>query len=328
MKRYLLALALVSMIMPRAYAGAIAPTPYDAYDGIAPGGRQTAMGQAFTAGVADPANVYFNPAGLAANTSNILSATYEPTRQSNLSTNDVFASEAIRNRNFLFVCLTGPKFAISWRPLANTTISTSTAASDWESDDIKVNAFTISTSHQHSTAVRSGLNLTYLTGQVAHSSLIGGIPTLKLSDGYGVALDYGLQMVLTDQFSIGVNLKNIAGTMWWESYEKEQLPFTSRFGAAYTISSVMTLTADWETRYYLKGDKVDITHYGLEQAIGSVLRLRAGMWGEDLNDQEKVHFSAGLGYLSSACDLSIAGEKYRVSTEDVVRYVLSLSISL
>lgn len=327
MKKVLVMFIVLTGAVLNAAATEPAPTPAAAFDGSAPGGRQTALGQAFTAGSADAACVYYNPAGLADNAVNVLSITYEPTRQSELSTNDIFASETIKNRNFLFVALTGPKFAISWRPLANTTVRTSTGT-DWQEDDIKVNAFTISTSHKHSDVLSSGLNLTYMTGQIGHSSLLAGVPALRLSDGYGLSLDYGLQFILGEQFRFGVNFKNIAGTMWWENYEKEQLPFTLRTGIAYNIANFMIFSADWETRYYRKQDKADLAHYGLEQALGNALRLRAGIWGDDLNNKETVHVTAGIGYLANNYDLSLAGEKYRLLETDVVRYVLSVNIPM
>jgi hypothetical protein len=58
------------------------------------------------------------------------------------------------------------------------------------------------------------------------------------------------------------------------------------------------------------------------------VRLRAGIFGTDLNKQEETHLTAGLGYEQNKYRLSLAGEKYRLNMTDVYRYVFSLDLPI
>ncbi|MHB9154668.1 MAG: hypothetical protein ACYC5N_03115, partial [Endomicrobiales bacterium] len=155
-----------------------------------------------------------------------------------------------------------------------------------------------------------------------------GIPSINLADGNGFSADLGFVYALAPELRLGVNFQNLLGFMWWEDFEKDQLPFILRAGLAFQISEFMTFASDWEKRYYRGTDPVDLVHFGLEQNIGKWLSLRAGMYGKDLNDKETAHLSAGLGYKSNSYELSLAGEKYRLGDDDVYRYILSLNLPL
>jgi hypothetical protein len=121
--------------------------------------------------------------------------------------------------------------------------------------------------------------------------------------------------------------------VWWDDYEAEQLPLVVRTGFSFEITQLTLFAADWEKRYYRKAlqdtaDDKAIAHFGIEQNLGKILQLRAGIYGPDLNDNETTHFTAGFGYQQNKYSLSLAGEKYRLNQTDVFRYLFSLDLPM
>jgi hypothetical protein len=310
-----------------AHAGPKAPTDIRAYDGFAPGSRAIAMGLAAAAIAEDSSAVYFNPAGTALLEGNDVGITYEAARQSTLSYDEVFSGEALRKTNLVFLGLASPQGSFTWRPLSNSRVRTANG-SDWEEHEIKINAYTFTVNHKHNSSFYSGLNLSYLSGNIAQSQIAGGIPSANVSSGNGFAADLGFMYVVSPELHLGLTLQNLGGRMWWDDFEPDQLPFIARAGLAYQIAEVTTFAADWEKRYYRVTDGPEnFSHFGFEQAIG-VVRLRAGIFGTDLNKQEETHLTAGLGYEQNKYRLSLAGEKYRLNMTDVYRYVFSLDLPI
>ncbi|MCX5778090.1 MAG: hypothetical protein NTU66_02545 [Elusimicrobia bacterium] len=309
--------------------GETAPTRFDAYNGMVPDARAIAMGESFVAVGNTPSMAVYNPAGLAGITANLFSITLEATRQSELTTDQIFSGEALRNRSVQFLALTGPKGSLSWRPVSNETTKTMNGV-DWIENEVKISALTIAAAQQNSPSAATGLSLSYLTGTIAQSSLTGGVPFMNLADGSGASADFGFLWTISPQLRAGLNLNNIFGMMWWDDYGSEQLPFSIRAGFSFQVADFLIFSSDWEKRYYRKdpdtniGRTPEIIHFGIEQWLGKILALRAGTFSTDLNNKEAVHVTAGLGYSSAGYALSLAGEKYRVSQADVYRYVFSL----
>ena len=93
------------MIISNAFAGGPAPTRYDTYNGFAPGARAVAMGGAFCAVADDPTAIYYNPAGLSELSKGSFAMTYEATRQSELTTSQIFSGESLRAKNIQYISL-------------------------------------------------------------------------------------------------------------------------------------------------------------------------------------------------------------------------------
>ncbi|MBN1823968.1 MAG: hypothetical protein JW803_06600 [Endomicrobiales bacterium] len=309
------------------FAGEPAPTPYNSYEGYMPGAKAGAMGGAFTAVADDASCVYYNPAGLAILKSGYLSMTLESARQSELTPDEVFAQEVLKNRSVQHICFASEKGAVSWRPLANTVIR-ETSGSDWQETEIKVNAYTLSGSHKNMDRAFSGINITYFSAQMAISGVNNNVPSLNLSDGYGFSADVGYLFMPSPFVNIGIVFKNLLGYVWWDDFEKDQLPFVMRGGLAFKIGGFMVFATDWEKRYYRKVDAVTITHFGLEQKFAGAMVLRAGMYGDDLNDKEKAKITYGLGYSRAGYEFALCAEKYRVDFNDVVKYIFSLNLPI
>ena len=108
---------------------------------LAVNARAVAMGEAFTAVGEDSDSIYFNPAGVMSIKQNLVAITYEVTRKSALSTDQIFSMEPLRNMNLISLAVVGNKGAFSWRPLTNTDDRVVTPAG-WEETQVKVQAFT------------------------------------------------------------------------------------------------------------------------------------------------------------------------------------------
>jgi len=329
MKIRVLCLTVVTALMAAGvvHSGDRAPTIYNTYDGFEPGARAIAMGGAFCSISDDPSGIYHNPAGLSDITQGLVSITYEPTRQSELTTDQVFAQESLQGRSIQYLAFITQKGAFSWRPLANS-VKLVQNGLDWSKNEVVVNAYTISTSHTAENGIATGLNLTFLSGSIAQSKVVSAIPYTNISDGYGFTMDLGFMYKPAPQIRMGLNLRNLAGYMWWDDFEKDQLPFVMRAGVDFQIQKFTNFAMEWENRYYRIANEQNITHFGIEQWLGSILALRAGISGTDLNDKESSTFSAGVGYTDKGMELSLTAEKYRVDLTDVVRYVMSINIPI
>jgi hypothetical protein len=329
MKHFLSACLIVLFAISSSAARPQSPVAYNAFDGIAPGGRSLAMGLAATAVGNDPADIYFNPAGLALLTSdNVLGLSFEAARQSELNTDQLFSNETLKDSNLTLVGLCNSKGAVSWRPMAAYTTSTSTVQGDVSSTEVHIDEFTLSAT-QTDGKVTNGLNLSYLYGRVAQTGIENGVPSANIAHGNGFSLGYGLLFSMSSMFRIGIAAENIAAFMWWDDFETQQPPFNARVGFAYQISEMVTFAYDFDKRYYREPNAaVSQNHFGLEQNLGDTLKVRIGIFGPNMNDLETTHYTAGLGYSQKDFNFDISGEKYRVDLVDVYRIVLGLSVPL
>jgi len=119
--------------------------------------------------------------------------------------------------------------------------------------------------------------------------------------------------------------------MWWDNYDKEQLPFGIRGGLSFKIPGSSVIAFDLEKKYYRDenpGPDETVTHLGLEQALGKALKIRLGTYSPDFNNQDETSFTFGLGFESNGYKLSLAAEKYKITGCDVDRYVLGLDIPI
>jgi hypothetical protein len=308
------------------YAAPAAPIAYNDFDGTPPGARTLGMGYAFCAVGGDPASIYFNPSGLSDIKGNMLGLSFEITRYSDLTYNQVFSNETLANNKLFFIGLVSSQGALSWRPLSNH-VTTILDGADFESNEVKISAYTLSASHTSKEGLMTGLNLSYLSGIIGQAKEIGGVPSTNISEGYGFSMDLGLAKALDKNLTVAADLKNILGFMWWDDYETSQLPFTTRLGFSFDITNFLVFAADWERRFYRTSADVPstFTFFGLEQNLGDVFRLRAGTYGSDLNKKDQTHLTLGLGYQNTGYTLDIGLDKYIVDQTDVFKYLFSLN---
>lgn len=304
------------------------PTAYNTFDGLMPGGRSLSMGYTGAAVTGAPESICFNPAGLGSIKASIVSVTYEALRQSELSREQVFSGDMLKRNNLQFVALVAQGTGFSWRPLSDASLH-QTNLTGYSDTEIKINAYTVTASNRTSDTFSSGLNISYLNGRIARAGINEGVPFADISDGNGISVDLGFLYMPVPQLGLGVDLQNLFGMMWWDDFDKEQLPFCLRSGFVFKASGYLTFAYDLEKRFYRKdAETTDILHFGLEQKLVDQLHLRIGTYGSDLNDSDKTHLTAGLGYMDNGYELAISGEKYRVDMKDVYRCVFNLTIPI
>jgi opacity protein-like surface antigen len=320
--------ALIAWCAALAAAAAAAPLAYTAYDGVPPDARAAAMGLAQTAVAGSMAAPYFNPASLAGLSTNGLAITYEAARQSSLDPDTVFAQEPLQDNRLMSLSLIAAKGALSWRPLSNSSAHVLTA-DGYEDTQVIIHGLTFSAANAVSGRFTTGLNLTYLNGRIARAAVANTVPEASIHDGNGCAMDLGFLYAAATAITVGLDVKNLCGFMWWDGYAREQLPLIARYGFAYTAAQQFTFAADVETTYYrTEPGTRTTTHFGAEQILWQSLSLRAGTYGTDLNDRTTAHVTAGIGYNEQKYRLSLAGDSYRIDGTDVMRYVVSLDIPL
>ena len=307
-----------------------APIAYNSYDGIAPGARAMGMGYAFCAVGDDISTIYYNPAGIALLEKNYLGVSYETGHYSNLSNEQAFSSSPIRTSGLQFLALTSGKGAFSFRPLSDMTVHT-VNGSDWSTTQSKIYAYTLSAARKSEDGVYAGLNISYLSGTLAESRVAGGVPSSLISDGRGLSFDIGFLYDISKYVAFGLNFENLLGTIWWDNYSKEQLPFGIKSGLSFKIPGYSIFAVDLGKEYYRDenpGPDETVAHFGFEQSFGRAVKVRLGAYGPDFNDQEKTRYTYGLGCDLNSYRLSLSGEKFRISSADAYRYVFSCDIPI
>jgi hypothetical protein len=303
------------------------PTMPNSYDSIGVSARGFAMGHA---GVALPGSldgVFYNSASLGFNNNeNIqIEATSLIIRNTDLGKTDLSYANPI-DLGFTSIVINQKQGAISWRTFSANSIELRNG-NDFYKKDENIKAVTISAASVNKKGVSFGLNLSYLYGTLAESSVANGKPFAQTSSGNGFTMDIGIMTPIKGNLYAGVNFENIFGIMWWEHYDFDQLPFGMRAGLGYILGS-FNLIADWNKKFYRFGNMKNdnLFSVGIEQSLGNILVLRVGAQGSSTNEKEKIKYTYGLGLNISIFSLSVAGENYKLNNESVSKYGLSLKL--
>jgi hypothetical protein len=302
------------------------PTQPNSYDGAAPTARTMAMAGAAT-GLAGFSDAYyynsamygFSSAATKAEVSGVV------VRQS-----DVIPSQVARMdpsgqglTSFIMVKDTG---ALIWQALSDNTISNTYDDGSWHKTETYINQLIIAAGQKNDKGTSIGINFTYLYGKIGESSLVSGVPYSNMASGNGFALDLSFAYPAGKNVFFGVNFKNIAGFMFWDDYNTEQLPLIIRTGTGYHMKGFLFAT-DYEKRFYRFGDlQEEYVRIGLEQYINSAVCLRAGAVSNDSFDTDSLQYSYGIGFRIGGYELSFAGEQSKIyDDKSFVRYMLSFS---
>lgn len=300
--------------LPCLVFGQSAPTHYNSYDGKPVGGRALAMGQAFVALADDPYAVFWNPAGLSQLSRNIFGMSLDVGNQSNLDTEKFVRQEPLQGRKLTFLSFAAPEGAIFFRPLSNFQTHTDLGNDSWEENEIKIYALGLSITNVYGKDknLLTGINLNYLNGRLAVAKKVAD-PLVKLSDGNGFSLDLGAIYQATPVLNLGISVNNFPGYLWWEGYNYDRLPVVFRSGIGVKLSSFVTFSSDYEKKFYRSPNPETKRsyHFGLEQSLLNTIFLRAGLYGEDLNDTDKLHYTFGIGYSYQNYNLDLALDKTR-----------------
>lgn len=323
-KKILLTVLLIFTMMSVSFAKK-PPTMPNSYDSTGVSARSFAMGYTGAAMPGSLEGVYYNSASLGFVTSEKIQveASAFIIRNTELDDNLMSYANPI-DLGFTSFVINQQQGAISWRTFSSNEIKIE-GGSDFYKKSEHIKAISISVANVNEAGVSFGLNLSYLYGTIAESSVIGGTPFAQTSSGNGFTMDLGIMAPVKGNIYAGVNLENIFGIMWWENYDFDQLPFGIRTGVGY-ISKTFNLVCDWHKVFYRFGDieNDNIYSVGIEQVLGSAVVLRAGAQSPSISETDDIKYTYGAGINISIISISVAGENYKLENENVTQYSVSV----
>ena len=323
-RKFLLVIFLIFTIATVSFAKK-PPTMPNSYDSTGVSARSFAMGYTGAALPGSLEGVYYNSAGLGFNTNEKIQieASAIIIRNTDLDNNLMSYSDPI-DLGFTSFVVNQKQGAISWRTFSSNDVKIEDGSNFYKKSE-HIKAVTLSAANVNEHGVSFGLNLSYLYGTLAESSITDGTPFAQTSAGNGFTMDIGMMAPVKGNIYFGVNLENVFGIMWWENYDFDQLPFGIRTGIGY-IAGTFNLIADWHKMFYRFGDIENDNLYsvGIEQAIGSVLVLRAGAQTASIDKTDEIKYTYGAGINISIISVSFAGETYKIENENVAQYSISI----
>ena len=308
------------------------PTMPNSYNGLPLSAKSIAMGNTGAGSVSRTDDIYFNPAGIAFNTSEQIQVEILTSvlRDSDLSKNEINIADPT-DLGLMSIVLMQKFGAISWRTLSSYQIKTS-SESNWYNKQESIKTVTLSVGNISDNGNSLGMNISYLYGTLAESSVSDLTPYAQTSSGNGVSLDIGMTFPIKDHLIFGINFENIIGFMWWSDFNNyDQLPFTIKTGAGYYLGG-FSLLLDYSRRFYRFGDlEPNLVSVGAEQYITSFLAVRAGVEGtalSDVSDKEKLKYTYGFGLNISILTLNFAAQNYKINSENIAEYLCSLKVNI
>jgi hypothetical protein len=303
------------------------PTLPNSYDSTGLSARSVAMGYTGAAMPGSIEGVYYNSASLGFNRSEKIQveASSFIIRNTDLDKNIVSCYNPI-DLGFTSFVVSQKQGAISWRTFSSNNLKIEDGANFYKKSE-HIKAITISAANLNESGISLGLNLSYLYGTLAESSIIDGTPFAQTSAGNGFTMDIGIMGPIKGNLYFGINFENVLGIMWWENYDFDQLPFGIRTGIGY-IAGTFNLICDWHKKFYRFGDIEDdnLFSVGIEQAVGNVLVLRAGASGTSVEETDNIKYTYGAGINISIISVSLAGETYKIEEENVSQYSVSVKV--
>ncbi|MCL2334964.1 MAG: hypothetical protein FWC57_02750 [Endomicrobia bacterium] len=302
-----------------------APTQPNTYDGFAPTARSMAMGNTGV-GMINNASAFYNAANLGFMSGTHAEASVVITEQSKASPSEVALADPA-GQGLNSAVLIKDTSAIMWRALSNNSISVVNSGG-WQKTDTYINAFTVAAGQKNDNGFCMGINLTYLYGKIGESSVINSQPYSNVASGNGFTCDFSFAYPAAQNLYAGINLQNIAGFMFWNDYNVEQLPFTVRAGAAYMVSG-FAFAFDYSKYFYRFGDMNDGTYnMGIEQYVTQFLCVRGGIISDQDFTQDSLIYTYGLGFRIKTYEISFAGQQFKVNDKSSLKYMLSFSASV
>lgn len=320
----LLAISLLLLLQTQNVFARRAPTQPNSYDGAAPTARSMAMGEAGTGIMGLNDAYYYNSAmyGYSHGTKAELSGVVM--RQSDASPTTVAAYEPSGQGLSSFVMIKDAG-GLMWQALSNNSSSTHYPDGSWSKTETYINSLAIAAGQKNEKGYSVGINMTYLYGKIGESSLFANNPYSNVGSGNGFAMDLSFAIPAGRNIFFGVDLKNIAGFMFWNDYNTEQLPFIVRTGTGYHFKGFLFVT-DWEKRFYRFGDlQEDYLRFGVEQYINGAVCVRLGLVSDEDFDSETFKYTYGFGIKVKGYELSAAAQQYKINDENFSKYMISFS---
>jgi len=304
-----------------------APTQPNTYDGFAAGARSMAMGSA-GAGVISNESVFYNAAGLSYMTGTHAEASAVIREQSNASPSEVALVDP-SGQGLTSAIMIKDAGGIMWQSLSNNSISVINPDGSWYKTDTFINAITVAAGQKSDNGYSMGLNMTYLYGKIGTSSIDSlNQPYANVASGNGFTFDFSFIYPVAGNIYAGVNLQNIAGFMFWDDYNAEQLPFAVRAGLAYMLQG-FTLALDYNKHYYRFGDLNGETfNLGIEEYFNQYICIRGGIITDQDFSSENMTYTYGFGFRMKGYELAFAGQQFKVNDQSSLKYMLTFSASV
>jgi hypothetical protein len=301
--------------------------------GETPGSAAIGRGNAYTAVASSPFASYWNPAALVKNADNIFAVSMDMFTKTSLDSDVIEETLPLEGRKLNYIGVCGPQIGFYWRPLSNRVDSSSgtlAGVNFEETIDEKINVYGITIAVPNSNIVDFGMNINLLTGMIGYSRIANNVPEVVISDGMGWGLDWGLIYRVSEGLNVGAVLMNGPAYMYWDEYDRYQLPPILRAGVDMQLSNLMSLGVDYEKGYYDDSlDDSEIIHVGIEQYVKKAVIMRAGIYGKDLNDKYNTTYTAGIGYRKNGYNIDIAMKQYYLNKDkgsEIKRFILSCYI--
>lgn len=300
-----------------------APTLPNSYDGAAPTARSMAMGEAGTGIVGFNDAYYYNSAMYGYSQGTKAEITGVLRRQSDAVPSEVALYDPSGEGLTSFI-MTQNSAAIIWQALSDNTVKTDYGVGNGQAE-IYINSLALAAGQKNDKGYSVGLNLTYLYGKIGESYAFSGDSYSNIASGNGFALDLSFAFPMANNIFFGVDFKNLAGFMFWDDYNTEQLPLIIRAGTGYHLKGFLFVT-DYEKRFYRFGDlQEEYLRFGFEQYINGAVAIRLGLVSDSDFDTDTFQYSYGFGIKIRNYELSAAALQYEINGENFSKYLLSFS---
>ena len=291
------------------------------YDDRAVGAKAIGMGEAFVAVSDNASAIYWNPAGLKQLEGSYLAIDLNTLQKTSASNDDLYKSDSLSGKKLIFLGFANSKNAFAFRP-----ISDYSGAFGSKNIEIRANKYTFSFISKYSSRMDIGINVNYISAQIGVVDEIK--PSANISDGNGMAIDFGLLYNAAKFAKIGFCVEDAPGYVWWDDYKRQVLKLHLRTGFSLNLSKWFLVSADYENMYSMKKE---FYHCGLQQSIVQHLFFREGIISESFfaGDADKKNYTTGIGYEIKNWNIDLSAKNYKLDNPDkdkVTDYTFSLNI--
>ncbi|MBI5573598.1 MAG: hypothetical protein HY919_03485 [Elusimicrobia bacterium] len=302
------------------YAKQDTPVPVFIFNGKPVDAKAIGMGEAFAA-VSDNASAsYWNPAGLKQLEGKYFTTCINTSQKTDASDDDLFAGDSLQGKKLIFMGFANSKSAFSFRPISN-------YSSIYEDKkiELRVNKYTFSSASQYTDRMKLGINLNYISAQLGVTDLVN--PVANISDGNGIAIDFGLLYSASEFAKLGFSVENSPGYIWWTDYKRNIIKSHIRTGLSIKPADWLLMSFDYENIASLKKE---FYHGGLQQTLAKHIFLRQGIISEKFfNNGDLKSLTIGGGYELKKWIIDFAAKSYQLANTDkskVTDYFISLNI--
>ncbi|MFA5779694.1 MAG: hypothetical protein WC947_06125 [Elusimicrobiota bacterium] len=319
MKKRLLFIFLIFCVTT-VFAKQDAPLPVFIFNGKPVDAKAIGMGESFVA-VSDNASAsYWNPAGLKQLEEKYFTTCINTSQKTDATDDDLFAGDSLQGKKLIFMGFANSKSAFSFRPISNYS-----SVYEDKKIELRANKYTFSSASQYTDRMQLGINVNYISAQLGTTDLVN--PAANISDGNGIAIDFGLLYTASEFAKLGFSVENSPGYIWWTDYRRNIIKSHIRTGLSIKPANWLLMSFDYEN---IGSIKKEFYHGGLQQTIAEHIFFRQGIISEKFfNDSDNKSLTIGVGYELKKWIIDFAAKSYQLENADknkVTDYTFSLSM--